>query len=226
MPFQKNDFIEVQFTGKLREGGVFDSNIKEDLEKLHHGHDHPIETKPFVFALGQGMFFKGVEDFLIGKDIGEYEISLAPENAFGPRDTKLVQVIPSRIFIQQNLNPVPGAVFNFDNRVGKVITSSGGRVIVDFNNPLSGKHVIYSVKVLRKVTDLDEKIKAFNDFLFRKEIKYNIDGKKITLEVEPELEKFIVLFKDKYKEILGLDLEVKILTTKQAEEIKIEETPQ
>ncbi|MEK6917390.1 MAG: peptidylprolyl isomerase [Nanoarchaeota archaeon] len=226
MPFQKNDFIEVQFTGKLRDGGVFDSNIKEDLEKLHHGHDNPIEAKPFIFALGHGMFFKGVEDFLIGKDIGKYEISLDPENAFGPRDTKLVQVIPLKIFIQQNLNPVPGAVFNFDNRVGKVITSSGGRVIVDFNNPLAGKHVVYNVKVLRKVTDLNEKIKAFNDFLFRREIKYDIYGKKITLEVEPELEKFIVLFKDKYREILDLDLEVKLLAVKEVKEIKVEETAQ
>jgi FKBP-type peptidyl-prolyl cis-trans isomerase SlyD len=219
MPFKKNDFIEIEFTGKLREGGVFDSNIKEDLERLHHGHDHPTDTKPFVFALGQGMFLRGIEDFLIGKEIGEYEISLDPEKAFGPRDTKLVQVIPSKVFMQQNINPVQGAVFNFDNRIGKVITSSGGRVIVDFNNPLAGKHIVYKVKVLRKVEDIQEKIKAFNDFLFRREVKFSVDDNKILVEIEPEFAKLIDLFKDKYNEIFGLELEVKPLAVK---EVKIE----
>ena len=79
MPLQKNDFIEMEFTGKIKDGSVFDSNIKEDLEKLHEGHDHPVETKPLIFPLGQRMFLEGIDNFLIGKDIGEYEIELSPE---------------------------------------------------------------------------------------------------------------------------------------------------
>jgi len=46
MTLKKGDFIEIEFTGKLKDGEIFDSNIKEDLKKLHEGHDHPIETKP------------------------------------------------------------------------------------------------------------------------------------------------------------------------------------
>ena len=33
MAFQKNDFIEINFTGKIKDGVIFDSNIKEDIEK-------------------------------------------------------------------------------------------------------------------------------------------------------------------------------------------------
>ena len=63
MVLEKKDFIEIEFTGKtLNDGKVFDSNIKENLEKLHTGHNHSIEAKPFIFALGQGMFLKGIDD--------------------------------------------------------------------------------------------------------------------------------------------------------------------
>ena len=64
MAFQKKDFIEIEFTGKVKDGEVFDSNIKENLEKLHEGHDHEVKTNPLIFCLGEGMFLKGIDDFL------------------------------------------------------------------------------------------------------------------------------------------------------------------
>ena len=30
---KKKDFIEIEFTGKTKDGEIFDSNTKEDLEK-------------------------------------------------------------------------------------------------------------------------------------------------------------------------------------------------
>src|SRR3989339_2289241 len=104
MVLEKKDFIEVEFTGKIKDGGVFDSNIKKDLEKLHEGHDHPIETKPFIFPLGEGMFVKGVDKFLLGKEVGEYDIPLSPEDAFGKRDPKEIRTIPIKSFEDHNLN--------------------------------------------------------------------------------------------------------------------------
>ena len=205
MPLQKKDFIEIEFTGRVKDGEIFDSNIKQDLEKL----DSKATPKPLVFCLGEGMFLKGVEDFLIGKEIGKYKIELTPENAFGNRDSSLVKMIPLKVFKQHNVNPVPGTVFNFDNRMAKILTVSGGRVMTDFNNPLAGKEVVYDVKVLRKVEDTNEKIKAFNDFLFRKDFKFEVKDKKLIIEVEKQMTKFVEMFKDKFKEIFNLDLEVK-----------------
>jgi len=91
--FKKNDFIEIDFTAKAKDGEIFDSNKKEVLEKLHEGHEHEVETKPFIFSLGQGMFLKGVDDFLIGKDVGEYSIEVTPKDAFGERNPQLIQMI-------------------------------------------------------------------------------------------------------------------------------------
>ena len=208
MLIQKNDFIEIEFTGKVKDGEVFDSNIKKDLEKLDQGHSHEIEAKPLVICIGQGMFLKGVEDYLTGKDLGAYEISLTPERAFGNRMPQFVQMIPSKIFKEQKLTPYPGASFNFDGRVGRVLTVSGGRIMVDFNNPLAGKDVYYSIKILRKVDDLNEKINAFIDFLFRQNLKFEVKEKTLTIYTPKQMTKFIELFADKFKEIFDLELKV------------------
>jgi hypothetical protein len=106
------------------------------------------------------------------------------------------------------LNPVPGVAFNFDGRVGRVLAVSGGRIIVDFNNPIAGKEVVYKVKVLRKINDLHDKAKALIKFLFREDLKFEIKDKKIILEIEKQMVEFVKLFKEKFKEMLDLDLEV------------------
>lgn len=222
MTLQKKDFIEIEFTARIKDGEIFDSNIKKDLEKLHEGHDHPVEAKPFIFSLGEGMFLKGIEDFLIGKEIGEYEIELSPEKAFGNRNSDLVQKMPIRSFVEQKINPIPGVMFNFDGKVGKILAVSGGRVMVDFNNPLSGKYVEYKLKILRKIENLNEKIKAFIDFLLKKELKFEVKEKKLIIEAEKSLVKFVEMFKDKFKDIFGLELEVSEISN---EPEKKEEAP-
>ena len=148
MVLKKKDFIEIEFTGKVKDGEIFDSNIKKDLEESNLD----VKPKPFIFALGEGMFLKGVDDFLIGKenDVGKYEVELKPDKAFGPRNQEFIQIINSKVFREQKLNPAPGLMFNFDGRMAKVLSVSGGRVIVDFNNPIAGKTVIYNLNVLRK----------------------------------------------------------------------------
>ena len=218
LQIKEKDFIEIEFTGKIKDGEVFDSTIKDELEKLHVEHDHPIEAKPFIFCLGQGMFLKALDDFLIEKETGkDYEIELESEQAFGKRNPSLVQKIPINVFKEQKVNPAPGVVFNFDGRVGKILTVSGGRVMVDFNHSLAGKTLIYKIKILRKVTDLNEKIKALNEFFFRKEFKFEVKDKKLIIEVEESLIKLVELFKDKFKDALGLELEVKEIEDKKIE---------
>ncbi len=212
MTLKAKDFVEIEFTGRIKDSGeVFDSNTKEELEKLHSGHDHPVNAEPFVFALGEGMFLKAIDDFLIGKPekTGEYEIDLDPVNAFGLRNSKLIQTMPMRVFREKDINPVPGAILDFDGRAGKILAVSGGRVIVDFNHALAGKPVSYKIKILRKVDDENEKIKAVNKFFFGNEPKFKVEGKKLIIELDKQFEPLGKLFNEKYNEILGLDMEIK-----------------
>ena len=48
MVLQKKDFIEIEFTGKIKNGEIFDSNIKEDIEKSNLN----LKVSPFIFCLG------------------------------------------------------------------------------------------------------------------------------------------------------------------------------
>ncbi|MCK9596881.1 peptidylprolyl isomerase [Candidatus Pacearchaeota archaeon] len=205
MALQKKDFIEIEFTGKIKGGEVFDSNVKKDLEKLNP----QANPKPLVFSLGEGMFLKGVDDFLIGKEVGKYQIELVPEKAFGPRMKEFIQMVPIKIFGGQNINPFPGAVFNFDGRIAKILAVSGGRVTVDFNNPLAGKTVVYDINILKKIEDLNEKIKSFILFLFRRELNFSVKENKIIIEAEKEMTQFIKMFGEKFKDMFNMDVEVK-----------------
>lgn len=203
MTFKKHDFLEIEFVGKVKDGKIFDSNIKEELEKADiKGH-----SKAFIFPLGEEMFVKGVDEYLIGKEVGKYDIELQPEDAFGKRDPKLIQMIKLKQFAQTGINPIPGAMFNFDGKIAKVLTVSGGRVMVDFNNPIAGKVVEYSVNVKKIVTDINEKVNAMNDFFFRQKLDFEIKDNKIDLKVPKGMKQFVEMFKDKYKEIVGLDVE-------------------
>jgi FKBP-type peptidyl-prolyl cis-trans isomerase 2 len=222
MALNKKDFIEIEFTAKTKGGEIFDSNIFEELKKINPDAKEE-HTKPFVFSLGEGMFIEGVDDFLIGKEPDKkYLIELKAEKAFGKRIPKLVQLIPSKIFREQKINPVPGFVFNFDGKIGKILSASGGRIMVDFNNPLAGKDVVYDVNVIKKIENINDKVKAMNEFLFKKDFKFQIDekAKKIILEVESSLKKFVELFEEKFKDIISYGLDVKEVGEEVKEEMK------
>jgi FKBP-type peptidyl-prolyl cis-trans isomerase 2 len=213
MTLKKGDFIEIEFTGKIKDTGeIFDSNIPEDLKKT--GSEK--KPEPFKFALGEKMFLEAIDNFLIGKpeEEKEYALELPPEKAFGKRNPKMIELIPMKIFKQQRVHPVQGMMFNFDGKLAKILSVSGGRVMVDFNNPVAGKDVVYKLKVLRKINDLKEKVDSFNKFLFRKEVPFEIKDKKIFLNLEGQMSQLGKVFKDKYKEIFDMDLEVKEISEK------------
>ena len=113
-----------------------------------------------------------------GKEIGKsYTIELTAEEAFGKKDAKLIKMIPSSAFIKQKIMPEPGLQVNIDGMMGTIKTASGGRVLVDFNHPLSGKNVIYDVKINRLVADDAEKVKKFLELQFQlKDLKVTIEN--------------------------------------------------
>ena len=216
---KQKDFIEIEFTGKVKDGDVFDSNIKEDLEEAKLN----IKPKPFIFCVGEKMFLETIDDFLVEKEIGKkYEIELEPEKAFGKRNSNLVKIMPIKLFQKQQTIPQPGMAFNFDGQIGKIISVSGGRVITDFNNPLAGKTLVYNLKVKRKITEQKEKASALIEFFTKTELPIEIKEKKLIVDADERFAQFLNLFKDKFKEILDLDLEV-IDKSKEKKEVKEEE---
>ncbi|MCH7568221.1 MAG: FKBP-type peptidyl-prolyl cis-trans isomerase [Nanoarchaeota archaeon] len=213
----KNDFVEIKFTGYY-DGKVFDSNIPEDLKKLSP------EAKPekTIVIIGQGMVVSGLDKALEGKEIEkEYKIHVPYKEGFGERKRELVKTIPLNVFTKQNINPYPGATLLLDNMLVRIITISGARVITDFNNPLAGKDLDYKFKIIRKLQDDKEKCKAFFKFFFKIIPKFNIQDNKVIIEGPKPIEGIVNFYKDKFKEVMGKELEFKL--EEKEEKIKKEE---
>jgi FKBP-type peptidyl-prolyl cis-trans isomerase SlyD len=120
-----------------------------------------------IICIGENQVLKGLDEFLKGKQLKEYEINLQPENAFGKKNPKLLQLVSQSSFKKQNIMPYPGLQINMDGIMGTIRTVTPGRVIVDFNHPLAGKAVKYKVSVKRKVTDEKEKLDSLLSFYIR-----------------------------------------------------------
>ncbi len=198
---QNKDFIEIKYTGYAN-NEIFDSNIEEDIKKLNPN-AKPHKT---IIVVGQEMVIKGFDNALLGKEIGKtYEIKLAPKEAFGERNRELIKTIPLKAFTEKDFSPKPGMIITLDNIMTKIIAVSGARVIADFNNPLSGKEISYKFTIIRKVNEEKEKAEALFEFFFKFIPEFEI-SKKIKIKGKKELEIFINVFNNKFKELLGKEL--------------------
>src|SRR3989338_9153149 len=159
MALKQNDFVEFTYTGSFKDGTIFDTTDEETAKKNGlYNQDMKYGSK--VCILGKGVFLKGLEQVLIGKETGKHTIALTPEHAFGQPDSKLRQLLSTGQFRKQDINPRPGLQVNIDGVVGLVRTVSGGRTLVDFNHPFAGRDVIYDITVQKVITDTKEKADA------------------------------------------------------------------
>ncbi len=185
-----NDFIEIDYTGKLTDGTVFDTT-NENVAKDKHLPTQNHKYKPAVICVGERQIIPGLDVQLVEKELGkEYTTTLPPEKAFGKRDIKQIKIVPMDVFRQHNVQPRPGLQVDFDGEMGIVTRVSGGRVMVNFNHPLAGKEVVYTYKALRKVTDQKEKVNAFLSALLRlpvEAMKIEVKDNAATVTIPGEL---------------------------------------
>ena len=169
---QTNDFVKINYSGKIKETGI----------EFDKGENVPI-------IVGVNFTLKGIDNALLEMQVGDKRtIELTPENGFGQRDARLVKLVPLAEFKKHDTKPYPGMIVNADNVQGRVLSVSGGRVRVDFNNPLSGKTLIYDLEIKEKVEVIEEKIKAIIKIYTRVEenkIKALVKEKEVEIEVPP-----------------------------------------
>lgn len=187
---KKHDFIKIDYTGKLEDGSVFDTTDADTAKQAGLGNENS-KFGSVTICLGENHILPGIEELMIKQEQKEYDITLDPENAFGKKNAKLLKLMPMKVFRKQKIQPFPGLEVNIDNQFGIVRSVSGGRVIVDFNHPLSGRKLIYNVKFHGVVTDVLEKAKSvfknelniIDDILEVRGTKLIIKEEKFPLEV-------------------------------------------
>ncbi|MDD5416522.1 MAG: peptidylprolyl isomerase [Candidatus Aenigmarchaeota archaeon] len=185
-----SDFIRIKYTGK----------VKEDNRVIDKNDDMPL-------VVGEKWIMAPLDEALLEMKVGEKkEVEIPSDKAFGQRSDKLIKTVPLSEFRKHNQKPVPGLVINADNRLGKVLSVSGGRVKVDFNHPLSGKTLVFDVEITKKIEKEEDKVKAVVEWFMRpntdaeKEIfsklEVKIHGKEIDIHI-PSLTNLNSLYKKK-----------------------------
>lgn len=186
MEFSERDFVKVDFdlyaSGKLAETTDEEKGKAEGLEREKYG--------PVSIILGEGFILKALDDEIL-KGNQEGELDLSPQEAYGERNKDFIKTYPISVFKGQNVNPVVGRIYDFNGMYGKIKSNSGGRVMVDFNNPLAGKDIYISYKVVEKLEDISSKVEViFENILKLPSHLYEVktEESKLIVKIPKEIE--------------------------------------
>ena len=193
---RQGDFVEVEYVGRIKLTGEIFDLTSEELAKKEGIHNPKHMYGPALVVIGSNMVIRGVMEELEKMKVGEErEFDVLPPEGFGMRNPKLIKIIPFSKFIENKINPIPGEYFEIDGMQAKVQSVSGGRVRVDFNNPLAGKILTYRTKITRKIGGNKNKIEKLLKY-------YRIDysgletrGKRVVVKsgkpINPIAKKFV-----------------------------------
>ncbi|MFT6500443.1 MAG: FKBP-type peptidyl-prolyl cis-trans isomerase SlpA [Crocinitomicaceae bacterium] len=135
---KENNTVKVNYTGKLSNGQVFDSNTGKE---------------PVEFTLGQGQLIPGFEKGLIDMKLNEKKTITIPENeAYGAIKEGLRQEV-KRTELPQEITPEVGMGLVSKTPEGQemnlhVVEVNDESIIVDGNHPLAGQDLIFDLEVV------------------------------------------------------------------------------
>lgn len=136
LPIDSGTTVTLHFSLALENGHMVDSNF---------------DASPATFTVGDGNLLPGFESPLMGLvDGDEREFSILPENAFGQHNPQNVQSVERNNFEDEELEL--GTMFSFQNGDGElpgvVVEVQDNEVMVDFNHPLAGQTILFTVKII------------------------------------------------------------------------------
>ncbi|MGA9140953.1 MAG: FKBP-type peptidyl-prolyl cis-trans isomerase [Methanocella sp.] len=180
MVIQKGDFIKLSYTGKLENGTVFDTT-DANVAKEFGIYNEQASYGPETVVVGKGFVVSGLDEELIGKEVGYHGIvTVPPEKGFGLRRIDQIETIPVKKFKE----PIrPGVRVNVGGRTGTVENIAGGRARVNFNSPLAGETLNYEYTIDSMIEGKDEKIAAILRMFTGKDLEHTVADGKVTVEV-------------------------------------------
>ncbi|NLJ92369.1 MAG: peptidylprolyl isomerase [Aeromonadales bacterium] len=143
MAISENSVVTLDFSVSNANGELLDSTEdKQPLEYLH----------------GTGYLVAGLEAELNNKAVGEdFDITLAPEQAYGERDEALVQSVPGELFDGMEVSEGDTFVAETDDghRPVTIVEVAEEYVKVDGNHPLAGMTLTFKgvVRAIRPATE-------------------------------------------------------------------------
>ena len=133
--------------------------LKVDGETIDTSEEH----EPIEFLQGQGNIIPGLERELYGMAVGESKnVVVVPEDGYGEIDSEAFMEVPRDQF-PEDIPMEVGTLIEMHNESGQPldarIESVGEETVrLDFNHPLAGKQLHFSVKIASLRTATEEEL--------------------------------------------------------------------
>ncbi len=214
---KENDFVELEFdifaNGKLVQTTDEKKGKENNLSVEEYG--------PQTIIVGKALILKALDDDILKESTlnKEKTLELTAEKAYGKRDKNLIKIFPKAVFDEHKMRAVVGVVYDFNGMYGTVKSIVGGRVMVDFNNPLAGKEIKLVYKIKSKIDDVKTKIEYVLGTIIKipqNQFKVEAKEKTITLTMPEQLTKNKDMLIQGLEEFIGSlkDFNIKIETFK------------
>ncbi len=135
---KQGDKVKVDYTGKLKNGSVFDSSASRE---------------PLEFMIGNGQVIPDFEDAVVGMNPGDSKtIEIPAVRAYGPRHEDLVIAIDREQF-PPDINPEVGDQLQISQPDGRasvvtVTDINDSSVTLDANHPLAGEDLTFDIQLV------------------------------------------------------------------------------
>jgi len=136
---KNGDTVQVNYTGKLADGTVFDSSAGRE---------------PLEFTVGMGQVIPGFDEAVLGMKVGEKKtVTIPADKAYGPHRDEQVVELP-REKLPSDMTPEIGQQLVMRDSDGRqivvVITKvSDETVTIDANHPLAGKDLTFEIELVK-----------------------------------------------------------------------------
>ena len=137
---KNGDVVQVDYTGTLEDGTVFDTSTS-------------VGREPLEFTLGEGQMIPGFEQAVLGMKVGESKtVTIPADEAYGQYSDDLVVVV-NREDLPAGLDPEVGEQLQGPRPDGgtgvcTVTNVTNTTITVDFNSPLAGKNLTFEIKLI------------------------------------------------------------------------------
>jgi peptidylprolyl isomerase len=133
---KNGDFVQIHYTGTLKDGTVFDSSEGRS---------------PLEFKVGAGGIIAGFNDAVLDMKLeGEKSFTLTPDQAYGELRDDLKREFPKDMLGEHQIEV--GQMLRFSSPhgpvSGTVLAIEADKFMVDFNHPLAGKTLEFKIKVV------------------------------------------------------------------------------
>lgn len=148
------DFINPNEDTRIEHGCGVQLHFKVALEngvEIDSTFERP---EPVSLSIGDGNLLEGFEKTLMGLRAGDKRTAhLSPDEAFGQWKKDNVQTFDKTLFEVDGI-PAVGTMMEFEDKgkntlPGVVSEVTADTVVVDFNHPLAGKNVVFTVEVFK-----------------------------------------------------------------------------